>query len=147
MQNNTLERHSPITNPQALHFGPLGLARRGNAPLTVFHAAVSITGIPNVSVSTSIGEAHANKLYTMWSINDEERFEEFTFARLGCIIALGAYLADSFCVISAQGLSCWVMARVAICLTKGAAARVSACLQTRSVAQLRIVKPSFRPTS
>ena len=49
-----------------------------------------MAGQANVSVSTSISEAHANMLYTKWSINDDERFNEHEFARPGAFVALGA---------------------------------------------------------
>ena len=54
-------------------------------------AAVSKTGKPNVSVSKSISEAHANMLYTKWTINDEDGFNVWTFARFGAVVACGAY--------------------------------------------------------
>ena len=57
----------------------------------MFPFAVSITGEPNVSVSASISETHANMLYTKWSINDEEDFSEFKFAHYGSFIAIGAF--------------------------------------------------------
>ena len=55
-----------------------------------FGCSVTMAGTRNVSVSMSISEAHANVLYTKWSINDEEEYDAHSFARPGAFVALGA---------------------------------------------------------